>query len=60
MFGKLLFFFVFPKLGISYKAKKAGHTQTNEYFLQHFDKAMLPQKHAWLRFYLHTKKAHLS
>ena len=22
MFGKLLFFFVFPKLGISYKAKK--------------------------------------
>lgn len=23
MFGKLLFFFVFPKLGISYKAKKA-------------------------------------
>ena len=24
MFGKLLFFFVFPKLGISYKAKKAA------------------------------------
>lgn len=23
MFGKLLFFFVFPKLGISYKAKKS-------------------------------------
>ena len=23
MFGKLLFFFVLPKLGISYKAKKA-------------------------------------
>ncbi len=23
MFGKHLFFFVFPKLGISYKAKKA-------------------------------------
>ena len=22
MFGKLLFFFVFPKLGISYKVKK--------------------------------------
>ena len=26
MFGKLLFFFVFPKLGISYKAKKASWT----------------------------------
>ena len=27
MFGKLLFFFVFPKLGISYKAKKGeAHT----------------------------------
>lgn len=24
MFGKLLFFFVFPKLGISYKAKKGS------------------------------------
>lgn len=24
MFGKLLFFFVFPKLGISYKVKKDG------------------------------------
>ena len=24
MFGKLLFFFVFPKLGISYKARKAA------------------------------------
>ena len=24
MFGKLLFFFVFPKLGISYKVKKAS------------------------------------
>ena len=23
MFGKLLFFFVFPKLGISYKVKKS-------------------------------------
>ena len=30
MFGKLLFFFVFPKLGISYKAKNApaGAPQT--------------------------------
>ena len=26
MFGKHLFFFVFPKLGISYKAKKLGST----------------------------------
>ena len=27
MFGKLLFFFVFPKLGISYKVKKnASHS----------------------------------
>ena len=26
MFGKLLFFFVFPKLGISYKAKKMPYT----------------------------------
>ena len=26
MFGKLLFFFVFPKLGISYKVKKGGRT----------------------------------
>ena len=25
MFGKLLFFFVFPKLGISYKVKKLVH-----------------------------------
>lgn len=25
MFGKLLFFFVFPKLGISYKVKKNPH-----------------------------------
>ena len=26
MFGKLLFFFVFPKLGISYKVKNQGQT----------------------------------
>lgn len=29
MFGKLLFFFVFPKLGISYKAKKGENSQMN-------------------------------
>ena len=28
MFGKLLFFFVFPKLGISYKAKKREPRRT--------------------------------
>lgn len=28
MFGKLLFFFVFPKLGISYKVKKRSHPGT--------------------------------
>lgn len=28
MFGKLLFFFVFPKLGISYKVKKSPKLDT--------------------------------
>ena len=35
MFGKLLFFFVFPKLGISYKVKKAELAVQPHFFSSH-------------------------
>ena len=41
MFGKLLFFFVFPKLGISYKVKKYSLPKTGLY-LYIFNSILLP------------------
>ena len=47
MFGKLLFFFVFPKLGISYKAKKDPENAVA--FFGSFPAYMLKQRQADIR-----------